>query len=79
MSEPVRVNPNIHQLIVDLDGVSEATALREIADHLESLGDECVLHSVTLHSGSPRFNETSDVLCALIEDMTLTSDKARGA
>lgn len=70
MTEPVKTYVNIKQLIVELDGVSEATALREIADYLDQLDGDYILHNVTYHSGSPRFNDKCDVLCALIEDLT---------
>ena len=70
MTEPIRLNPNVCQVVIELDGTSEATALRELADWLdaEMTADEYVLHSVTFAAANDRFNEPNNLLLALVED-----------
>lgn len=70
MSEPITIKPNMVHFIISMsDGTTEATALRELADHLDSLDYDYLLHSVLYHSPNTRFNE-GPVLTALLEDLT---------
>ena len=63
MSEPIQTNPNIVQVLIDMDGISHATALRELADWLESKADP-LLHNVSLYMEDERF-----VMTALVENI----------
>ncbi len=71
MTEPIRLNPNVCQVVIELDGISEATALRELADWLdhEMTAGEYIVHSITYSPADPRFNEPYCLL-ALVEELS---------
>ena len=77
MSEPIRVNPDVHQVIISLTEVEEATGLRELADYLDALDGEYLLHSVTYHAGGSRLFEETATLTALVEDLRSAETKER--
>ncbi len=65
MSEPVSERLNMRNLTVDIADVSPATGFRELADHLDALEVDYMVHSVTYHSA--QFQWESPIFSVLVE------------
>lgn len=67
MSEPIVTRPNIQNIIVNIKGVSQVTALQELINYLKEFEDDkIVIHSIT-YSGMDTLFDESPSFSSLVE------------